>query len=192
MCFGLSKDKLRSTGSVATWMWEAMLGKEAVLGYYPSSHVGDKNSILRKTSPIFSQVTSFSNKLDSCHWLGEIVKLAHHQVGCSRVRTSNQVHKFHTPCPLQHICSLGGCQEWALAMAGPLHTVARFSAPSPGLTPYLGWDPWMVFHLVPYCVGWGHTLPLGDLFSSPSFLIPRPNSGTARFPLESIWSSRNP
>ena len=83
-----------------------------------------------------------------------------------------------------HLLSLGSCQEWALAVTGPSHTVACFSATSPGLTPHLGWDPWMAFHLVPFCAGWSHTLPLGDLFSSPSFLIPHPNSSTARFPLE--------
>ena len=89
-------------------------------------------------SPIFSQVTSCSNKLDSCHWLGEIVRLAHHQVGCARVRTSNQVHKSHTPRPLQYICSLleaarNGLWPWLV------HCTLWPVSLSPFLGSYLTW-----------------------------------------------------
>lgn len=64
MCFGLSKDELRSTGSVTTWMQESYVEKEAVLGYCPFSHAGDKNSdYFVENFPIFSQVTLCSNKV---------------------------------------------------------------------------------------------------------------------------------
>ena len=66
-----------NVGVLVLWLLgcgKAILGREAFLGSCPSSHVGDKNSeYFAESFPIFSQVTSYSNKLDSCHWLGEVM-----------------------------------------------------------------------------------------------------------------------
>lgn len=150
-------------------------------------------TILWKTSPIFSQVTLCSNKLDSCHWLGEIMRLAHHQVRCSRVRTSNQVHKFYTPCPWQHICSLLEAARHGLWPWLVHRTLWPVSLP-PLLGSHLTWAGTHEWHFIWFhfvLVGATHYLwgtSLAHLASSFPIPIPAQPGSLSN----TIWSSRNP
>lgn len=150
-------------------------------------------TILWKTSPIFSQVTLCSNKLDSCHWLGEIMRLAHHQVRCSRVRTSNQVHKFYTPCPWQHICSLLEAARNGLWPRLVHRTLWPVSLP-PLLGSHLTWAGTHEWHFIWFhfvLVGATHYLwgtSLAHLASSFPIPIPAQPGSLSN----TIWSSRNP